>query len=95
MGKILDAFADGRLCIEEEVENRSKEHQWLTEKAYRLQEELKERLDDEERELLEELLDTVFEESYCYAQNRFVRGYRLGVLMTVENFEQQDSYVLE
>lgn len=95
MGKILNAFADGRLCMEEEVENRSKEHQWLSEKAYRLQEELEEKLGDEEKELLEDLVDTVFEESCCYAQNRFVRGYRLGVLMTVEVFQQQDTYVLE
>lgn len=95
MGKILDAFADGRLCMEEEVEERSREHQWLSEKACRLQEELEEKLDDEERELLDELVDTVFEESCCYARNRFVRGYRLGVLMTVEVFDGQDSYVLD
>ncbi len=95
MGKILDAFADGRLCMEEEVEKRSQEHQGLSEKACRLQEELGERLNDEERELLSDLVDTVFEECCCYAQNRFVRGYRLGVLMTMEVFDQQDTYVLK
>lgn len=95
MGKILDAFADGRLCMEEEVEKRSLEHMELSEKACRLQEELEERLKGEERELLNELIDTVFEECCCYAQNRFVRGYRLGVLMTIEVFDQQDTYVLD
>ncbi len=94
MGKILDAFADGSLCVEEEVEERSHEYQWLSEKACRLQEELEERLCDEDRELLEDLVDTVFEESCSYAQRRFIRGYRLGVLMTVEVFDRQDTYIL-
>ena len=94
MGKILDAFADGTLCVEEEVEKHSLEHSELSEKAFKLQEELEEKLNDEERELLNELIDTVFEECSCYAQKRFVRGYRLGVLMTVEVFDQQDTLVL-
>lgn len=93
MGKILEAFADGRLCMEEEPEQRSQEHLELTENAFRLQEELETRLGDEERELLGKLMDTVFAECSCYAQNRFVRGYRLGVLMTMEVFDQQDTYV--
>ncbi len=95
MGKILDAFADGRLCMEEEVEKRSQGHLELSEKACRLQEELEGRLKGEERELLNELIDTVVEECCCYAQNRFVRGYRLGVLMTMEVFDQQESFVLD
>lgn len=95
MGKILDAFADGRLCTEEEFERRSPGDLELSEKAYRLQEELEEKLNDEERELLSDLVDTIFEECCCYAQNRFVRGYRLGVLMTMEVFDQQDSYVFD
>ena len=95
MGKILDAFADGRLCMEEEVEKRSWEHLELSEKACRLQEELEKKLKGEERKLLNELIDTIFEECCLYAQNRFVRGYRLGVLMTVEVFDQQETFVLE
>lgn len=93
MGKILEAFADGRLCMEEEIEKRSLGYPELSEKAFRLQEELEERLNDEERELLNELIDTIFDECCFYAQNRFVRGYRLGVLMTMEVFDQQDTYV--
>lgn len=95
MGKILDAFADGRLCMEEDVEKRDREQQGLSEKACRLQEELEERLNDEDRELLSNLVDTVIEECCFYAQSRFVRGYRLGVLMTMEVFDQQDTYVLD
>ena len=95
MGKILDAFADGSLCVEEEVEKRSMESLELSEKAFRLQKELEEKLEAEEKELLNKLIDTVFEECCCYAKNRFVRGYRLGVLMTVEVFDQQDTYVID
>lgn len=95
MGKILDAFADGSLCVEEEFERRSPEHMELSEKACRLQEELEEKLNDEERELLSDLVDTVYEECCSYAQNRFIHGYRLGVLMTMEIFDEQDTYIME
>ncbi len=95
MGKILDAFAEGTLCVEEEIEGRSARHQELSEKAGRLQRELEERLGDEERELLDTLIDTVVEECCCYARNRFIRGYRLGVLMTAEVFWDQDSFVID
>lgn len=95
MGKILDAFADGRLCVEEEIEKRSPGHLELSEKVCRLQEELEKMLSDEERELLGDLMDTVFEECCSYAQNRFIHGYRLGVLMTIEVFDGQDTYVID
>lgn len=95
MGKILDAFADGRLYTEEEFEKLSPGYLELSDKAFRLQEELEERLNDEERDLLNELIDTIFDECCFYARNRFVRGYRLGVLMTMEVFDQQDTYVFD
>lgn len=95
MGKILEAFADGRLCMEEDIEKRSPGQLQLSEKACRLQEELEKRLNDEEKEALSELIDTIFEECCCYAQNRFIHGYRLGVLMTIEVFDGQDTYVID
>ena len=39
--------------------------------------------------LLQKLADTYFDESCCDAHSYFVRGYRLGVLMTMEVFEGQ------
>ena len=95
MGKILDAFADGRLCVEDEIERRSLGHTELSERVFRLQEELEERLGEEEKGMLGELMDAVFEEGLCYAQNRFVRGYRLGVLMAMEIFGEQDACVMD
>ena len=93
MGTILEAFAEGELCVEEESEKRSPEHQRLCEEAGRLQCQLEERLDEEERKLLDCLTDVLSAECSCYARSRFVRGYRLGVLMTMEVFSEQDTFV--
>lgn len=93
MGTILEAFAENELCMEEESERRSPEHQRLCEEAGRLQCKLEEKLDEEERQLLDSLTDVLSEEYNCYAKSRFVRGYRLGVLMTMEVFADQDTFV--
>lgn len=93
METILEAFAENELCVEEESETRSPEHQRLCEEAGRLQCQLEERLGEEERQLLDSLTDVLTAESSCYAKSRFVRGYRLGVLMTMEVFAEQDTFV--
>lgn len=93
MGKILDAFVSNQLHVEPVPEKRTKHHQYLCEQMEKLQNELKERLNDEEKEMLMELIDTIFEESCCDVTNKFVRGYRLGVLMTMEVFMEQDSFM--
>lgn len=94
MGRILKAFADNELCIEEENEKRSPEHQRLCEEVCRLQSQLEEKLNDEERKLLNSLTEAMSAEYNCYAQNKFIRGYRLGVLMTMEVFSEEDTFVL-
>lgn len=54
---------------------------------------LEEKLNDEDKALLQKFADTCFDENCCDAHNYFVRGYRLGVLMTMEVFEGQDSFL--
>lgn len=37
--------------------------------------------------------DTYFDENCCDAHNSFVRGYRLGVLMTMEILGKQNNFL--
>ena len=93
MGKILEAFVSDQLHVEPVTEKRTGHHQYLCEQTEKLQNELKEKLNDEDKELLQHLIDTIFAESCCDVTNKFLRGYRLGVLMTMEVFLEQDSFL--
>ena len=93
MGKILDAFVDDQLHVNAVTEKRTSHHQYLCEQVEKLHIELNKRLNDEDKALLQKFADTYFDESCCDAHNNFVRGYRLGVLMTMEVFEGQDSFL--
>lgn len=93
MGKILDAFVDDQLHVNAVTEKRTRHHQYLCEQLEILHGKLEKRLNDEDRELLQKFADTYFDECCCDAHNNFVRGYRLGVLMTMEVFLEQDSFL--
>ena len=93
MGKILDAFAENELYTTEVIEKRSPQRQRLIEKSDELHSKLEQKLNSEDNELLEQLLEVIFDESYCYAQANFIRVYRLGILMATEIFSEQDSFL--
>jgi len=93
MGKILEAFLDEQLRVDAVIDQRSPEHQKLCERACELKTKLEGKLNDEEKELLEQLMDTTLEENNCYARSRFLRGYQLGVLMTMEVMSDQDQFL--
>ena len=92
MGKILEAFLTDQLRVDSGTQGRSAEHQQLCDKGSELQEKLAAKLNDEEKEILTELVDTLFEESCYDEQKKFERGFRLGVLMTTEIFTEQDIF---
>ena len=92
MGRILEAFAEGELHVIPSNEIQSLKHQKLFDKVCKLQEKLEEKLNSEEKELLDELMDAVAEENCCYAQDKFIRGYRLGALMTMEVMSDQETF---
>lgn len=93
MGKILDAFANNGLFVVELTDKRTPQRQKLAEEGLKLHNKLKEKLNDEQKELLEQLIETIYEENCHYVQERLIRGYRLGVLMTMEVFSEQDTYL--
>ncbi len=92
MGKFLKAFAGEQLQVAEATETRSPERKRLIDKSCRLHAELEQRLSTEERELLERLLDVNADENTLYGEERFIRGYQLGVLMTMEIFAGQETF---
>jgi len=93
MGKILEAFLDEQLCVDAVIDKRSPKHQKLCERAYELKMKLEGILNDEGKEFLEQLMETTSEENNCYAQSKFLRGYQLGVLMTMEVMAEQDKFL--
>ena len=92
MGRIFEAFAGDELHVIPSKEIRSPKRQELCDKACELQEKLEEKLNNEEKELLNDLMDAIADENCCYVQSKFIRGYRLGVLMTMEVMSKQESF---
>ena len=93
MGKILEAFAEDELCIEPAYVELSPQRKKLLDQCDELLTKLNEKLDNEEQELLTRIINTILDENHLHARDKFIRGYRLGVLMTTEVFSEQDSYL--
>lgn len=93
MGKILEAFLSDQLNLDDMTGNQTTDHQKLCKEGYELHEKLKEKLNNEDKELLKRLVDILFDQGVCYAQSKYLRGYQLGVLMTMEVFEGQGTFI--
>lgn len=93
MGKILETFFEGNLLVEPITEKRSKEHKAVCDHAYNLVEELEAKLNSDEKELLDQIVEALNAESQYYAADRFVRGYSLGALMMLEVIEKRDEFL--
>ena len=95
MDRLLRAFAGEQLQIIEVTETQSPKRKKLIDESYKLHNELEKKLNNEEKELLERLFDIGSEEKILYAEDKFIRGYRLGVLMTMEVFAGHDKFLFE
>lgn len=93
MGNIVTAFLTDQLRVDSGTERRTPEHQALCEKSGELQDQLAETLNDKQKAILEEMVETLFDESSCNEQVKFERGFRLGVLITAEIFFGQDTFL--
>lgn len=91
--KILEALADGNL----QLMKRSIDHDSETSQAMirmgKLREALEAELGDAEKELFQNLKDTSDGVNLNYATERFIAGFRLGVLMMTEVFAGSDSLI--
>lgn len=95
MGKILEAFASNHLIVEPTLYEGSAEYKKAKHLYCELGDQLLMKLNDEEKELFEQYVDAQREESILYANDRFVSGYRLGVMMTMEVYSDQDNLLIE
>lgn len=93
MGNIVTAFLTDQLRVDSGTQRRTPEHQALCEKGNELQKQLAKTLNDSQKAMLEELVETLFDESSCNEQVKFERGFRLGVLMTSEIYYAQDTFL--
>ena len=92
MGNILEVLLTNQLRIDSNTERRTPEHQALCEKGSELQGQLAETLNDKQKAILEELVETFFGECSYAEQVKFERGFRLGVLITSEIFYGQGTF---
>lgn len=96
MGKLLEALADGRLCITGPTDElRTPEHQAACDHAYALSEKFKERLGAEEKEQFEEVLDAIAEEQIFCTNKSMARGFALGMLLMAEASEYTEELLRE
>ena len=93
MGKILKAFVTDQLHVDALTEKHSLEYKRNYEKSCELQEKLEKELNGNEKEMLDELMDAMFTNGACYGEEKFIRGFRLGVLIMIEVFEGQDEFL--
>lgn len=86
MQTILEAFATENLSVEPVILKGGTEYQRAKNLYADLGEQLLAKLNEEEKELLEKYTDAMADKSHFYSVERFIDGYRLGVLMTMEVF---------
>ena len=94
MMRILEALYNGNLLAEPVIETRSPEHQKAIDTAHRRVEALAEKLNADEREMLDSVTEAMNEESDYFAAERFIRGYCLGALMMLEVMEKREELVI-
>ena len=94
MGKILEAIATDHLCVEPPIYEGDSKFNRARNRYCTLGEKLLEKLNDEERKMLDDYSSAQTEESLLYGNDRFVKGFRLGVLMMMEVITDEDDLIL-
>lgn len=94
MGKILEAIATDRLCVEPAIFKGDSKFNQARSRYCTLGEKLLDKLNEEEKKLLDDYSTAQTEESLLYGNDRFVKGFRLGVLMMMEVITDEDDLIL-
>lgn len=95
MNKILEAFAENNLSINPTRYKGNHEYRKAIKAMYETAETLDAKLNDEEKELFEQFRDAQSDERHFYQVDRFIRGYRVGVLMMIEVFMGASGLLLD
>ncbi len=95
MGKILDAFADDKLCVNPTTYKGSHKYRKAVNTMHKTAEALETKLNDEEKKLFEQFRDAQEDENHLYQLDVFKRGFRIAVLMLFEVFAAgKDEFIL-
>lgn len=86
MIKILEALAEDNLCINPAIFKGNSEYRKAIKAMCDSAEALENKLSGEEKKLFEQFRDAQADESHIYNVDRFITGYRVGVLMMFEVF---------
>ena len=89
MKSILEEFACGDIDPYEITIRKGSHHEDVLQLMCEREDRLMSSLDDELKETLKQYIEALGECNSIESNNRFINGYRLGVLMTIEVFRGQ------
>lgn len=93
MQKILEALADENLQLIRQPADHGSENAQTMRKMGELRTALEKALGDTEKELFQNLKETNNTVNLNYATQRFITGFRLGVLLMTEVYAGSDSLI--
>ena len=93
MGKIIDAIANDRLCVEPITFKGDPKFKQAKDRYCSYGEMLLEKLNEEEKILLQDYDFALNEERTLYGNDCFSKGFRLGVLIMTEVFTNEDDLI--
>ena len=93
MGKILEAFAEEDLAVVPVTYRGNPQYREATDTMGRLAKQLREKLDEEGNQLFEQFCDAQAKAEWIYARDRFIAGYRTGILMMTEIVTEADNLI--
>jgi hypothetical protein len=91
MPSILEEFAYGNISPHEQSFMRGSEYGRAVELVVRNEKKLLDRLEGDDKDLLQKLTDAQSEVDRLTAVMNFIYGYKLGLIMTAEAFTDMDS----
>lgn len=91
MGGILEQFACGNLNPNERNFRRGSEFGKKSRALIDAEKALRSALDEPQKMLLDSFVNAQYDSDYLERMDKFINGYRLGVLMTMEVFQANDE----
>lgn len=94
MQSILEEFARGNISLQTRFFKKNSHYEHAMLQLIETEEKLFSALNEQETELLKTFSETQSEVSFLSGIDRFIYGYRLGVLMTMEVFNGKDDLIV-
>ena len=91
MKRMLEEFAYGNILPNLAIVKKDSEYGRMERTMKKYEKKLSKKLEGESKKLLERLVDAQSEASIIAETDKFIYGYRLGVLMTMEVFNGYDD----